>query len=89
MSIITNDAYIVNRCSRLGNICVNILTGKAMNHVFRCDICFAKKSSSFIYNMMLLNVYNIFVGVIEYFDYICKIAMRNTYKKMNYLLIND
>jgi hypothetical protein len=60
-----------------------------MNSIFRWYIYLAKKSSSFIYNMMLLNVYNIFVGVIEYFGYICKIAMRNTYKKMNYLLIND
>jgi len=47
-----------------------------------------KKSSSFIYNMVLLNVYNIFVGVIEYFGYICKIAMRNTYRNED-LLIND
>lgn len=59
-----------------------------MNHFFRCDICLIKKSSSFIYNMVLLNVYNIFVGVIEYFGYICKIAMRNTYRNED-LLIND
>ena len=59
-----------------------------MNYIFRWYICLAKKSSSFIYNIVLLNVYNIFVGIIEYFGYICKIAMRNTYK-MNDLLIND